>query len=841
MSFDLSRDSFRPDRDYALVVQQQGRVQLDSDLNEQGIIFDRRMRTMTIDVALAAFHPAAIPDSFRITVVGGELMIDPGRYWVHGLLAENRGVGARVWDAELEQMLGSDPIRYSEQPYLPDPPDPNPDQVQLVYLDLWRRPITYVEDPSLVEKAVGVDSAARDLGVWQVRLLSIDRDNASCGEAEDDPAWQALLRPPAARLTNGTSSDLPDPNPCKPPASTGYLGQENQLYRVEIHDGGSQANATFTWSRENASVMTAVRQINGARTRLTVDSLGRDDRLAFHDGDWIEVTDELRVLNGLPGELARIALAGGIDVGSRTITLAAALPAGAFPTDGAGATDPARRTLVRRWDQSGPVLLGDGSPFHDLDSAGATGAIPLPPAGTPVGLENGITVAFDLDGAGGQYRSGDYWIFEARAADASIGPLTDAPPHGVDHHYVKIAVIAPGGDVDDCRIAWPPAGGGCACTIVVPAGFDLTGLPALLPPNRQVHICLCAGDFVVDAPVVLDGRAADRLDRSARGNLKLSGAGGATRIATRDEAAFILQRWQSVAVHDFTVMTGVNYTPRKKGVGILGGLTVRETAEVQVRSLVSDCSGGVGGQKAACIRVFGGPNEGQEPDLLSVRIRDCTLLTGPDATGILVTDARQSDISGNEVRPSTRPPDTPTIRGRRRAPTKKEVASPGASGILVAGSFAREVRIHNNSIAGTRSGIRVALSHKAPRDLHDIADRVVVAGNRIDLSLRARREVGPEGIFLGNTDSLVVRDNAIALTADSLKGAVIPHGIQIGGAIGRMAIIRSNHMAHCGKGILLQPLGIPENPLWVIADNLAEGANDVVVAPAAAREENNLG
>lgn len=840
MSLDLSRDSFRPDRDYARVVQQQGRVQLDSDLNEQGVIFDRRMRTMTIDLALAAFHPAAMPDSFRITRVGGELMIDPGRYWVDGLLAENRGAGAQAWDAELEQMLGSGPIPYSEQPYLPDPPPPNPDRVHLAYLDLWRRPITYVEDSSLVEKAVGVDSAARELGVWQVRLLPIDRDNASCGEVEEDPAWQALLRPSSARLTNGTSSNLPDPNPCKPPASTGYLGQENQLYRVEIHDGGSPANATFKWSRENASVMTAVRQINGARTRLTVDSLGRDDQLSFHDGDWIEVTDELRVLNSLPGELARIALAGGIDSGSRTITLAAALPAGAFPTDGSGATDPARRTLVRRWDQSGPVLLGDGSPFRNLDSAGATGVIALPPAGTAVGLENGITVAFDLDGAGGEFRSGDYWIFEARAADAWIAPLTDAPPHGIHHHYAKLAVIAPDGDIDDCRTAWPTAGGDCACTIVVPAGFDLAGLPALLPPNRQVHICLCAGEFVVDAPVVLDGRAADRLNRNARGNLKLSGAGGATRVATRDEAAFILQRWESVAVHDFTVMSGVNYTRRKEGVGILGGLTVRETAEVQVHSLRSDCSGGVGGQKAACIRVFGGPNEGEEPDLRSVRIRDCTLLTGPDATGILVTDARQSDISGNEVRPSNRPPDTPTIRGRRRTPTQKQSGLPGASGILVAGSFAREVRIHDNSIAGTRSGIRVALSHDAPRDQHDVADRVVVTGNRIDLSLRARGEVGPEGIFLGNTDSLIVRDNAIALTADSLKVAVIPHGIQIGGAIGRMAIVRSNHMVRCRKGISLHPLGIPDDPLWVIADNLAEGADEVVDAPSVAREENNL-
>ena len=41
------------------------------------------------------------------------------------------------------------------------------------------------------------------------------------------------------------------------PATSGYLGVENQLYRVEVHTGGTVAadhGPTFKWSRENGSV-----------------------------------------------------------------------------------------------------------------------------------------------------------------------------------------------------------------------------------------------------------------------------------------------------------------------------------------------------------------------------------------------------------------------------------------------------------------------------------------------------------------------------------------------------------------------------------------------------------
>ena len=43
----------------------------------------------------------------------------------------------------------------------------------LVYLDVWKRAITYLEHPELIDTAVGVDTTGRVQMVWQVKLLDV--------------------------------------------------------------------------------------------------------------------------------------------------------------------------------------------------------------------------------------------------------------------------------------------------------------------------------------------------------------------------------------------------------------------------------------------------------------------------------------------------------------------------------------------------------------------------------------------------------------------------------------------------------------------------------------------
>jgi len=90
--------------------------------------------------------------------------------------------------------------------------------------------------------------------VWQVRLLADVGANTTCPDVDALPAWQDLVRPAAGRLTTSAVAVAAALDPCVLPPSGGYRGEENQTYRVEIHDGGVLGKATFKWSRVNGSV-----------------------------------------------------------------------------------------------------------------------------------------------------------------------------------------------------------------------------------------------------------------------------------------------------------------------------------------------------------------------------------------------------------------------------------------------------------------------------------------------------------------------------------------------------------------------------------------------------------
>ena len=56
----------------------------------------------------------------------------------------------------------------------PPPPLPAAGDA-VVYLDVWEREVTYVEDPALLDVALGgADTATRRQTVWQVRVDSVD-------------------------------------------------------------------------------------------------------------------------------------------------------------------------------------------------------------------------------------------------------------------------------------------------------------------------------------------------------------------------------------------------------------------------------------------------------------------------------------------------------------------------------------------------------------------------------------------------------------------------------------------------------------------------------------------
>src|SRR5690606_26308336 len=226
-------------------------------------------------------------------------------------------------------------------------------------------------------------------------------------------------------------------DPCLVPPTEGYSGLENQLYRVEIHSAGgpdadgnppSQTDARFKFSRENASVRASVVSIAADGESVTVARIGRDEVLRFRPGDWVEITDDHRELSHRSGQMLRVA---DVDPETREIELEEALDADLVPSGVAGDTLAARHTRIIRWDQAGVVRLDDDSEWVDLDADGSDGLIPVPPAGTAVVLESGITVSFSTAEGPGGYREMDYWRFAARTAGTQIEILREAPPDGI--------------------------------------------------------------------------------------------------------------------------------------------------------------------------------------------------------------------------------------------------------------------------------------------------------------------------------------------------------------------------------------------------------------------------
>lgn len=392
MAFDNSRFIFDPWKNYSGVVMEQGRVQLDSDWNEWHAEIARRIQAGTLDIMGHAAYPATTPAAFQITASSSPstVLIGCGRMYVDGLLAENHGLPANArWDPALAELSGSpqpppqpppppsssNTIDFAHQPYLPGASVPTDIASYLFYLDVWTRPVTFLEDANLIDKAVGVDTTGRLQTVWQVGYMPAG--TYTCATPDSQIAY------PAASTGLLSTNVVPNPSagPCCLTTGTGYTGVENQFYRVEIHQGGPGSDtpgpgtATFKWSRDNASVATGVTAItSGADTAgnpasvLTVMSLGRDQVLGFSPGDWIEILDDWTELWGIAGILCQI---DSVSVSAKTITLTSTVPttpttAGATPpsfpvTTGTGLTDPHRHTRIIRWDQSGTVYKLNGT------------------------------------------------------------------------------------------------------------------------------------------------------------------------------------------------------------------------------------------------------------------------------------------------------------------------------------------------------------------------------------------------------------------------------------------------------------------------------------------------
>lgn len=427
---DFSRFTFDPTKHYTRVLQQEGRASLDSDAYEYAEILEHFDRATRNDVIGLCGVPENFNNglSFKILYdpAKQDLTIKAGRIYVDGLLCE----------------LEND-VDYLSQPDLFNPPalGKKPGKTDLIYLDVWQRQITAIEDPNIREVALdGPDTSTRLKTVWQVKVKEIKVDGGKDVTCDNVGNWQPLTS--GGKLST-LAAPTPPPDPCHISAATGFRGIDNHLYRVEIHSVDQKGVAKFKWSRENGSVVFAIDSFLGDQkhaTQLKLKQIGHDDALSLPVGAWVEILDDATVDTGMDtgmgGVMAKIAAP--FEESDLILTLDRSIDVTVYDTK--------RSPRVRRWDQVQNVDK-DGLITVDTDQTHPF-----------MQLEDGVTIHF----YGSNFLQGDYWAFEARTITGTVKQLDQAPPQGIEHHYCCLAIVKwpnAGGPVpvpSDCRNTFPP-------------------------------------------------------------------------------------------------------------------------------------------------------------------------------------------------------------------------------------------------------------------------------------------------------------------------------------------------------------------------------------------------
>jgi predicted SnoaL-like aldol condensation-catalyzing enzyme len=650
MKGDFSRVTFDKEKHYCGVLMQQGRVQLDSDWNEQQEITQYRAETEATDTVGRSGVPK-VNGGFCIDVAGNgeDLTVSKGRMYVDGLLCEN--------DRDNLTFLTQDDYP-AENPEDKLVGFKKPDQKgrYVVFLDVWKHSVTCIEDPHIREKALGgPDTTTRSKIIWQVKLDKVD-DNALC--AHLDGAWKP--QGCTGKLTAHVAAGSSESGPCKVIPPAGYQGLDNHLYRIEIHQGGSRSEATFKWSRDNGSVVRSVKEISGQRISLEVTS--KDDQARVSECDWVEIMDDRMELVRQRGVLLKLKPAG--------------LPGDRLEIDPVTPIPPLdkqKNRKLRWWD-------------HRNSNATPAG---IPMSAERIKIENGIEVQF----SNGTYRQGDYWLIAARAAmngeqgniewrrDEEEKPAAQFP-QGLQHHYCALALV----DFDgrrfarvtggDCRKLFPPLTAitasdvsfdndtcslpgvstvqdaldalcrrGGQCTVLIGPKEPLDYVLKQIDRHASVQVCFQAGEYHLDRPFILKG---------AKGrHIRVTGCGPATRImAPQTEAAMVFQDWESVSLENLGVEAGVATHTANFEPPLNGALTFRNCNTVSVEKVSALCGSGPR-RRVACISVANEAPQTFDQTMGSVRICRCDLRPGDQQIGIMVTNAGRVYVEGNTVEPNS--------------------------------------------------------------------------------------------------------------------------------------------------------------------------------------------
>ena len=261
MKGDFSHWQFDPTENFNGVLQQQGRVLLDRDWNEQTLITQHWQDQSGRDVIGAGL--AAVPvnaaTGFRVirAVVAGaapnqrvELRVTPGRVWADGLLCYLRPATPGSL-APVTRVAN----------YLQPPIDNTPGSIatigpgvrDAVILEVSREELSAFQVPDrLLEPALGGPDTTERMHLRTAFKLFRLAAGETCASILD-----ALRGDPAGkgRLTVRLEPTVNVPGDCPVVAGGGYTGFEHFLYRIEIAALNPAQHPAFKWSQFNGGLV----------------------------------------------------------------------------------------------------------------------------------------------------------------------------------------------------------------------------------------------------------------------------------------------------------------------------------------------------------------------------------------------------------------------------------------------------------------------------------------------------------------------------------------------------------------------------------------------------------
>jgi pSer/pThr/pTyr-binding forkhead associated (FHA) protein len=534
MGSDRARVSYDPSRKWRGLVAQQGRVTVEADWNEAASIDAERDRTATLDIV----GPVGTPGGYAVTAVPaagsqgssapGDLTVGAGTLYLGG---ERLDFDAPVDLASQPDWLdqATDTLWTAPAPAPVSPPVPVTSE--LVYLLAIEQEVSALEDPALSDVALGGPDTMQRLRILQ-HFVRWPTQAADCAAAwpEIEAAWQTIglnLDATSMRLDStaalqvGFVTEPAPPSLCEPAATSGYLGAENQLIRVQISSVDTAGVPTIVWGYDDATFLYQLTLAAPDGNGNLVLTLAEPPVDSYHyplAGQAVELLGDAASLTpGSTGSAASSyyvasaagtvsALTQGYDPSAMTVAIAGSLPPGYSGT---------QQLYLRVWQGSGPAPAGT--------------AVEL----TALGAATGVTVTLTTTPAGGPFHPGDFWRFALRPSvpnliyPARIGASAQ-PPDGPRVRSCPVAFVTWDQTpvVSSCV---PPfeslvdltgLHGGCCTLNIGPA--DLEGgasLQALLESHAStgpITACLAPGTYTLTEPLVL-GTGFDDLTLEACG------------------------------------------------------------------------------------------------------------------------------------------------------------------------------------------------------------------------------------------------------------------------------------------------------------------------------------